>query len=224
MEFAACQACNNGTKGADVVASVFARIWPTDEATTPSGSRELNQLIRALDKDAPGLRASVFDMRKAEKQWVRTKAGILVQQIVLNGNDPLLNSYLAVFGAKMGMALYREYVKEPLPLDGCVHVEYFLNAGLSEENASVKLRMLPMHTPFEQGSFSVKDQFDYRYNTDTKTIVAALLHFNENLYFFVIATSETDRYRQVFDSFPHGEVIRPGELLTRLPKPKAITP
>ena len=42
--------------------------------------------------------------------------------------------YLATFAAKLGMALYREHIGEPLPLDGAVYSKPFLNAGLSDQS------------------------------------------------------------------------------------------
>jgi methylthioribose-1-phosphate isomerase len=49
------------------------------------------------------------------------------------------------------MALYREHVGKPLPLDGAVFSMWFLNAGLAQRSAEEMLRFLPDSGTLRQG-------------------------------------------------------------------------
>ncbi len=185
LEFAACEPCNNGTKGADIVASFFARISADDSANSEKLSSELRKLIHALDTDAPGVRKEVLNNSAINSRWYRGPSGFIAPKIEVRTESKLLRSYLAVFAAKMGMALYREYVGVPLPLHGAVFVKYFLNAGLSEQRAQTYLKILPGHQTLKQGKIEVNGQFTFRYNTDENSICAAFVGFHKNLHIFL---------------------------------------
>jgi hypothetical protein len=55
MEYGACEACNNGTRGSDAVAAVMARLHPDNGEGTWQAD-EIRKLISALDAQAPGVR------------------------------------------------------------------------------------------------------------------------------------------------------------------------
>jgi hypothetical protein len=208
MEFASCESCNNGTRAADTAAAFFARI---SQYEAPLMISESIKLRRSLSHLAPGVAKEFFRPDKTSAQWVRTRGGVLKPMVVVQNDGPLTRRMLHVFAAKFGMALYREHVGEPLPLHGAVHVIFFTNAGLAEHTVLGMLPMLPMRNTLQQGSFQVPKQFAYRYNTDQRTIVAALAGFHANLHVFAMATSEPDFYK-----VPPNDrtcMVRPGELL-----------
>lgn len=212
MEFASCEACNNGTRAADTVAAFFARISQHEDSLMIA---EAMKLRRSVSRLAPGVAQEFFRPENTSAEWFQTRGGILKPMIVVRSDGPLTKRYLQIFAAKFGMALYREHVGEPLPLHGAVHVIFFLNAGLAEDTVLGMLVKLPLRNALQQGSFQVPRQFAYRYNTDKKSIVAGLAGFHSNLHLFVMATSEPDFYEVP----PNNRtcMIRPGELSAIMP-------
>lgn len=218
LEFAACQECNNRTKGADAVAALFSRLSQRD--TDPFWSSKDGIALRhTVERDAPGVREEVFDKPEDGPRWVRGRNGLLTQKIIIEADSPRLKAYLDVFAAKLGMALYREHVGHPLPMEGGVQTIWYLNAGLSEEGAHAHLSILPIPGELKQGSFTSREQFAYRYNCDEKSILAALIGLNSNLHFFLIATSDPARYTLPIN-IPHaartGNFMQPGGLIAHL--------
>lgn len=198
-----------------MVASVFARISPSDH-TGNQLTREAVRYRDAMQKDAPGVWEAVFDYSRQRTTWMRESNGLFAKKVVIQADSPLLASYLVVFSAKLGMALYRHHIGSALDLDGVVQVEFFLNAGLTQAAANAYLSILPSHETLKQGAFNVSDQFSYRYNTDGKTIIAGMASFHGNLHVFFIATSKPEVYLAAMNASGRGEFIRPGDLLKRL--------
>lgn len=213
MEFAACRECNTGTSGADVVAAFLSRISQSDN---PEMIAEAAALRGKLLKFAPGVFDEFRSLDKTQNVWQPSASGLYKRMIAVQMDGPLTNAYLTVFAAKLGMALYREHVGVALPLDGGVQLQCFLNAGLAQRTADGILQKLPGHGTLKQGSFTVPDQFAYRFNHDGKSIVAALAGFNFNLHIFVVATSQPEFYHFPIIA-PHFPYIRPGQLTQMIP-------
>jgi hypothetical protein len=215
MEFAACDECNRGTSGADIVAAFFARLSQSDN---PEMLAEAIALRRKMKKVAPGV-SEEFD-GPTHTRWQRSPGGILRPMTAIRIDGPRTTAYLTAFSAKLAMALYREHIGAPLPLDGGVRVSFFLNAGLSQKAGDAMLEKLPLPGTLQQGSFIVPEQFAYRYNHDGKSTIAALAGFNSNLHVLTVATS-----KPTFYDFPQFEkhlyFVRPGELQNFIPR-KAI--
>jgi hypothetical protein len=55
MEYGACEACNNGTRGSDAVAALMARLHP-DNGEGSWRADEIRTLKSAIDAHAPGVR------------------------------------------------------------------------------------------------------------------------------------------------------------------------
>lgn len=219
MEFATCEACNGGTKSADTAATLFALIPPRDRPDDPLFP-ELIRMKSAVDQQIPHLRDELF-AGETKERWFPSPGGILERRVVINANGPILHAHLTTFCAKLGMALYREHVGEPLPLTGAVYSLYFLNAGLSQKTADAILSILPTPERLSQGVKTSSGQFEYRYNSDDRTIVAALASFHDNLFIHVFATSDPTTYGPVLQRFPKMEESRPERYLDRL---KTVAP
>ncbi|MBI1686028.1 hypothetical protein [Caulobacter hibisci] len=214
MEFAACADCNNGTSPADLAASFFARLsafGPFDHWSTYEARDRLN----TLERMAPGVRSELFDNDRIERKWIKSPAGIIQERIQTSADGPLAEAYLKTFSAKLAMALYREHTGEPIPLDGRIEVKWYLNAGLAEHEAHALLSILPIGASLNQGTWSVPDQFAYRYNTDGRGIVAALVSFHSNLHIFAMASSDP-AYEKLEKWNSH--ILRPGTLREMMPK------
>jgi hypothetical protein len=61
---------------------------------------------------------------------------------------------------------------------GGVHIAWFLNAGLSQQTGDAMLSITPIYGSLKQGAFFLPEQFGYRFNTDGKSIIAALTGFH----------------------------------------------
>jgi hypothetical protein len=201
--------CNHGTRAADAAVAFLARIDPFGDDVTTWKVQESLKLLRSLGTLAPGFKAELFDDSNAKDTLLRTPGGVLVP-VAETHAGPIAQSLLNVFGAKLGMALYREHTGDALPLEGGVHAMWFLNNGLSQTTADGMLRILPVHNTLTQGQRkSASGQFDYRFNSDDRSIVAALSHFHSNIHFFTIAMAQPSLY-----GFPRSmrfsAFVRPG--------------
>lgn len=218
LEFGGCKSCNVGTKAADAAVAFFARIDQFGDDVTNWKVREAVKFLKSADDGAPGFSAELFDEGRAKGTVRKTPGGVMVP-LTETHTGPIGQALLNVFAAKLGMAMYHEHVGEPLPPTGGVHGMWFLNAGLSEKTAEGLLKILPVFDTLKAGSQTATNQFAYRYNSDNRSIVAALTHVQNNIHFFTIATATPETYGfprpMAFSAF-----VRPGELLKHMPKPR----
>lgn len=213
MEFACCERCNVGTKGADVAAACLSMISRHDEP----GDWKIDTMVRllpALDRFAPGLRTEMVNSSQRQR-WLWTPSGLIQPHVEFSADGPIVQAYLSVFAAKLAMALYREHIGAALPIDGAVFTTHYLNSGLGQEQANAALRILPVFGTLEQGRKSSLGQFAYRFNCDDRTIVAALASFHDNFHVLAFATSDPATYSQAL-SRPGMVRTSPGELVSRL--------
>jgi len=220
MEYAACLACNNGTRGSDAVAAVVARLHP-DNGESSWQSQEARKLISALDAYAPGVREELSQPGKAQSEWLRRPGSGLLQRVIrVNADGPTLMAHLSIYGAKLALALYREHVGIALPLDGAVWCQFALNAGMTQENLDERVKIMPLHDTLRQGKKNVEDQLVYRYNTDKRTVVAAVAQFHRGLWYTLFASSDPkiiDLFKKPeFSGVPASALVKPGELLQLL--------
>ncbi|WP_342108446.1 hypothetical protein [Methylobacterium sp. SI9] len=216
LMFAGCAACNNGTGAADLVAGFIARLspryyqddWKIAEARARSG---------ILEAQAPGFLSEFFDRSQRSVEWLPGPGGIRRPMIIMCQEGPLLRAYLDVFAAKLGMALYRHHCGHPLPPDGFVMCGAYLNAGLAPDTAKAFLSIMPDQSGLRQGRRNhADDQFIYRFNTDGRSVVAALAQFHDGLYVSTMAFGTTNPYGQL-PLLPHHRRARPGDLPTMMP-------
>jgi hypothetical protein len=210
MEYATCKQCNNGTRAADLAAGFMARIRPFDD---PDGDliTEAKKRVDTLDRLAPGLREEVFDLSPYADIDVE-RDGQVHEMVRIDANGPILAGLLTTFGAKLGMALYREHVGEALPMHGAVLVQPFMNGGLSQDQGDALLSVLPTAKTLRNGRREVSDQFAYAFNSDERSVVMGLASLHQNLHFLVLAASDPDTYDNVLgDRFVAR--VSPGELL-----------
>jgi hypothetical protein len=215
MEYAACNACNESTRGSDAVAALMARIHPEnlDESWQ---AREMRQLVSAIDAYAPGVRQELSLPDKVTYGWTRSSSGLLRRAVGVNADGPRVKAHLCAFGAKLAMALFREHVGIALPPSGAVWCQFALNAGMTQAQLDARLRILPIHETLRQGQKNVGDQFVYRYNCDERSVLAALAQFHRGLWFTIFASSD-QRIIELFTKpefaqLPASVLINPGGL------------
>lgn len=191
MEFAACEDCNHSSRAADAAASFFARISPTN-VINELELAEARKLIGTLADIAPGFVREVFDESKTTDVWMRGRDSVLGPKKQILADGPVTLTLLHAFSAKLAMALYREHIGRALSVDGIVFARHYLNAGLSRQQAEATLSILPGFGELRQGAKRSGKSFNYRYNTDDRSIVAALVAFNDNFFVRLFATEDPE--------------------------------
>ena len=216
MEYAVCNACNHGTRGVDVVAAMMSRISQREDA----GARLFQEALRfrnSVIQRAPGVYEEIQSAPN-QVEYVADPSGLLRPVVRVRVVGQRLHRHLDVFAAKLGLALYREHCGAPLPAVGLVVSTWYSNAGLTQAYADEMMRIMPSYGTLKQGRQHADGKFRYRFNTDERTIVAALAQFHEGLYIstFVSATPEL---HGIDRPWPRSTKIRRGELLSMLPPP-----
>lgn len=199
LEFASCRKCNEGTRAADAAAGFFARMSPTHE-TDQIELEEAHRLIGTLAQLAPQCIREVFDEHKSRMIWAKGRSNLLGRMHSIKLDGPVTHALMTAFAAKLGMAMFRNHIGRPMTKGG-VYTQFYFNAGLTREVAKATLNILPLADQLKQGRQSSGRQFNYRYNTDLQTIVAAFAAFHDNMFVRVFAMEETEPYRFLLDEY-----------------------
>ncbi len=204
-EFACCNRCNEGTRGADAVAQFVSKIEAISENSWKQES--LLKLKSALQIHAP----SVFHEILKADTWTDAlvnRRGLLhpVKSVRLNG--PETKRYLDIFAAKIAMAAFHTYTKRPLNMDSIIYTQWYLNGGIQQKEYDHVVSIMPHYAELKQGIKSSGRQFSLKYNTNNNDIVAAMFSFHESLHITIIATDSPelrDPLKDLFLSIPHFE-------------------
>lgn len=217
MEFGACTACNDGTRGADAVAAMFARIAPFHNESSWQ-TKEARGLVGAVVAHAPGVIEEVFNPGKGRVEWVPGPQGFR-KVVKIAADGPRVHANISVFSAKLAMALYRHHIGVALPLTGAVWCQFALSGGMVQEHLDQRIEKLPITGTLSQGRKHVSDQFLYRYNTDERTVVAAVAEFHRAFWITLFASSDQriiDIFSKDTKALPASVFVRPGDLLRLL--------
>ena len=222
LEFPSCRDCNNGTSAADALIGFFARIEPFGSDDPGDWKlKEAVKYLRSAESGAPGLVREILGDEHVKDSFLRSASGLILP-VVETHAGPIAQKLLGVWSLKLAMALFSAHTSKALPLDGGAFGLWFLNAGLAEEVAEGFLKILPVHASLVQGRKSASGQFDYRFNSDGKEIVAALSHFHSNIHFFTIGFADPKIYGFPERDLKHGVFARPGQLLSMMPRRKPL--
>lgn len=213
-EFACCNACNQGTKGADALAGMMAHM----EAVSENGWKlnRFQELFHSANIRIPGLYNEIFG-NYAEDSFVSHK-GLLRPVKKIWANGPLMRTHLNVFSAKLAMATFCQFTKRPIDQNGLIYTEWYLNGGISEEIYNHTISIMPSYAQLVQGTKSSGSQFHLRYNTNTTDIVAAMVSFHNSFFVTLIATDNSlfaEPLREIYKKSPKQErqtlqITRPG--------------
>ncbi|MCL2779131.1 MAG: hypothetical protein FWD73_14125 [Polyangiaceae bacterium] len=218
MEFGSCFRCNEGAAAADAVASFLARMG------IHGGSEAIDDLINTMKAKAPAVLKEIVQSISGS-QAIFGRANEYLYQPLRYGrlDGSAVRAHMSVFGARFGMALFRQLVRRPLCRDGVVYARWNLNCGILEEF----LNGLPLAGTLEQGKHDASDQFEYQYNTDRKYIAASFARFQRGLYIFSIAADKPE-YIEAIKRYPVIETdsnmpsartavrLQPSELCSRI--------
>lgn len=189
LEFASCEDCNHASRASDAAASFFARMAP-DHVTARDELRKAQGLLGTLSQLAPDFVRELFDRNKEETVWAKGRSKLFGRMHRLTLDGPATTTLMQAFGAKLGMALFREHTGLPLPSGGQVFVQHYFNAGLYRQEIEATVSILPMLGQLAQGRKQSGRLFNYRFNTDEKAILGAFCAFNDNLFFRIFAASD----------------------------------
>lgn len=166
--------------------AMLSRIFP--DATTDAGAREVEERIRAVAHNYPGLleemQPSVRQVREAiEKYGIQKPSGASAADMpLLHVGGPLVNSAVEQFGRKLFLALYYKHVQTILPAEGGIAVRWYSNLQIENEEIPRQLAEIVRGLPtLERCNTSLYDQFFYRYGiTDTQKLAVFLAFFRRS--------------------------------------------
>lgn len=184
-EFPACSDCNEGSRGADAVAEMLSLIQPFEE--DPWQFERMKKVLPSVKKHAPRAYQEISSNSKAKSRWIKSR-GLLRDVVEVTADGPSTVAHLDAFAGKMALAAFAELTGRPIELDGTLFTQWYLNVGLSQEAYHSHLRILPNFSKLQQGKMTSDGQFWLHYNTDMKSIIAALIVFHGNLSVMVIAS------------------------------------
>lgn len=202
LEFASCEDCNHVSRASDAAASFFARVAP-DHETDEQELRKAQSLLSTLTQIAPDFVRELFDPSKEETILAKGRSQLFGRMHRLTLDGPATTALMQAFGAKLGMALFREHTGSALPPDGRVYVQHYFNAGLYRREVEATVSILPMFAQLAQGRKQSGRMFSYRFNTDEKAILAAFCAFNDNLFFRIFAVSDPIYFEPLADAHDH---------------------
>ena len=210
LEFAACDACNQGTKHADLVAAMVARSMP--DATTEAAKAEAKRIFTGIANNIPGL-LQEMSLSDAE-QWNARKrlSGIAPDGGFLRANGPLVSAHMQTFATKIGFALWYETTRTILPKQGGVTARWFSNVDRLEGTfpQSVFDLLLPANT-LKQGRFEVSSQFSYQWRlAEGNEMGMFLATFRHS--FAVLAFAATSVSKFDFPTKHPMRIVKAGEL------------
>lgn len=214
LEFASCKSCNEGTRHADLVASLMGRIYP--DATTELEKSEYKDLLKAVNNNIPGLLPEMWIGHGGQKIARKRLPPNFGNGGVLRVNGPLLSAHMEAFAAKIGFSFHYEATGEIISSRGGVFARWYTNIERYGGNFPDELvAMLPAPLTLKQGKKQVSDQFQYSFAVTTDksngAFVATFRHA-----FAVAAISAADR-RFLDKNCPFPELVwEPGEIITRL--------
>lgn len=179
LEFASCEDCNRGSKGADLVAAMLGRAQP---AENERDSADLADIFRGVSNNIPGLLEEMVpdEGRRA------FAARVLGSTSVLRVDGPLVSSYMRQFAIKMTFALYREVSGKPVSREQGVIARWYSNAEHQRGMVPSELfENLPSPASLGAKKSSTFDQFAYSYElSDDGKLAKIITSFR---YAFLVA-------------------------------------
>src|SRR5215211_3632524 len=97
LESGSCEACNGGTKHADLVAAMIGRPMPASR--TEAGREEMRRIFSAINNNIPGLLREMYlsPEQQSAAGWREQDGGLL------RSNGPLVSSHMQTFAFKVGI-------------------------------------------------------------------------------------------------------------------------
>lgn len=177
----ACETCNDGTRTADLTASIVSR-W----GYGPQLNGDHSRLANRVRKQAPKLVDEwTTPINEVEARRHLKAHGVPVPEVAAFLTvGPHTIRQLNLFAYKVVLCLHFEHFKRSLSNDGRVAAfwrskEDFAKEGIPKD----LLEMMHHYGTLEQGKWSVREAFEYRYSLNEQDgLFACLARFRENLF------------------------------------------
>jgi hypothetical protein len=209
LEFGACRECHDGTRAIDQLAAVASRLLFIGEET-PEQRADTRRHIEGLVNNQPQLALAFRNARPAS-----TLGGRTGYAISLDGQDRL-HSAMRAFGARVGLALYRERVGQPAPSESVILARWYSNVQLEhDEQVENFIRSFGAPHTLVMGRQNVVEQFRFWGGPagDDPTLFGAFAAFRQS--FGVVAIISTDSASTGWDATAlanNASAYRPGFL------------
>lgn len=213
LEFASCARCNEGTRAADLVASLLGRVYP--DPVREIQTSDFRKLLRGVRNNIPGLLEEMDidnqgQLRQRALTAIKEGAGFLAV------GGPLVSKHMQAFAVKLGFAMHYQATNEIVPIGGGVAARWFSNVDRARDVFPQTIfELLPEPQTLKQGRLSVEDQFQFSLRClEDKSMGVYLGTFRRS--FAVVAFGVKDRARlsetaAAADTGPH--IYAPGEIL-----------
>lgn len=189
-EFACCERCNQGSRGADAVAQMFSLLSPPGEIDWKDAA--FRKRFESLRQNAPDVANELLrDIAASKPVWLQ-RTGLMREAEQLAATGSATCAHLDVFAAKVAMATFAELIGRPIEMGGILFTRWMLNSGMPEEVFETSLRIFPVFGQLQQGRKTSGAQFQLRYNSDDKSLVGALVSLHGNLSIALFATDGPD--------------------------------
>lgn len=217
LEFPSCNACNQGSKWFEDVASFVGSIQlppHDDEQANEHFKIKLNHLLRVHPDIYEELQPTFRQMKQVRK--LEPEGG--TARAALNLQGPAVSLALKLYGAKLGLALHWAETKEILPKDKRVGVFLYSNEVHYDGGVPQHLfEMLPNQKMLKQGVKS--SAYPFLYSSGKATDTNATAHwacFSNAFMYCLFVGGAID-----FSMLPPDLLFSPGCLQTPKPRPVA---
>lgn len=138
----------------------------------------------------------------------------------MSASGPAVQRCLNLFCEKLAMASFAHYCARPIGMEGILYTQWFLNAGMPTQIYDACLRIMPSFDQLRQGQKTSSGQFELRYNTDGKGLVALISSIQSSLAIVALSTDDQSYVELMKGSFadlrdaehPTSQLVRPGLL------------
>jgi hypothetical protein len=211
LEFASCEACNKGTRAADLVASLLGRVYP--DPTRDTQAEDFRKLLRGVRNNVPGL---LEEMHISDRGQMiqRQRTGIGEGGGFIHGGGPLVSNLMKAFAVKLGFAMHYHATNEAIPVGGGVSARWFSNVDRATDVFPQTIfKLLPELRTLKQGKVAVEDQFQFSTRClEDKSMGVYLGTFRRS--FAVVAFGIKDRAHLSDAAVASGaRIYAPGEIL-----------
>lgn len=203
FEFAACAACNGGTREDDAMVALLARMSPND-----LGNRDgrLDQIVNFLFRRFPGLfekmRPTAIEARRMNKEFgIQPTQGKTHQEMGVVRVTGEMNDAVCTFANKLAKAIYYKETGKIFPADGSVVLHWATNADVFRHGSYPVFEILAKLTgnapPIERSRKSLRDQFEYKVSFDDDHLMIVQATFSQSFALSIFTSTQPGRLEDI---------------------------
>lgn len=181
FEFPTCEPCNRASRKTDTVVTFLAR-FASPQDHTKRLDNEFGTVAKALRDYCPETFDEIVEGRfgnRREEKKLRLTFG---EKLVVVSLGPKQREHIQLFGLKLTLATYYQVTGMIASISARVAVYPHTSKNIIEGTVPTELNFLGNFSTMRQGSWSVPEQFSYRYGTtDNKNSAVFQFLLHENL-------------------------------------------